>query len=256
MHTGSVEVTVDEGVASLEFHHPKKNSLPGHLLRGLALEVDRLGREDRARVLVLRSRGEGPFCAGASFSELASITNPQEGKAFFMGFARLILAMKRCPKFVIARVQGKAVGGGVGLVAAADYALALESAAVKLSELALGIGPFVVGPCLERKLGAAAFAALAIDTQWRDGAWARQHGLYDQTFRNLTELDAALKALVEKLSKGSPRAMAQLKSVFWEGTDHWEHLLEERAARSGRLVVTDFARDLIAAVAGGTRKRS
>jgi methylglutaconyl-CoA hydratase len=196
---------------------------------------------------VLRSDGDGPFCAGASFDELLAIKTFEQGKEFFMGFARLILAMKNCPKFVIARVQGKAVGGGVGVVAAADYALASNQAAIKLSELALGFGPFVIGPAVERKIGPGNFSALAMDTGWREAAWAKAHGLYTDIFSSVVELDAALTALAEKLSRFNPEAMARLKTVFWQGTEHWEKLLETRAEMSGKLVLSEFTRGAIRA---------
>lgn len=245
--SGSVQVSLDQGIASVEFHHPKKNSLPAELLRRLAEEVKRLADEPEARVLVLRSRGDGPFCAGASFDELTSIRTANQGKEFFMGFARLILAMKECPKFVLARIQGKAVGGGVGLAAAADYALAHQGAAVKLSELALGIGPFVVGPCVARKLGHGGFAAMAIDAGWRDAGWAKARGLYCEVFESAADLDSAIEALARKLAGSSPEAMAQLKKALWHGTEQWDSLLEERAEMSGELVLSDFTARAIAA---------
>ncbi len=245
--SGTVTSRLDGGIATVSFSHPKGNSLPGALLAMLAEQVTAAGNDARARVIVLRSEGEGAFCAGASFQELQAITTAQQGTAFFMGFARLILAMVRCPKFVIARVQGKAVGGGVGVIAASDYALAHAGAAVKLSELAVGIGPFVVGPVIERKIGPAAFGALAVHaTGWRDAGWARDRGLFADTHDSVEALDTAVDSLARELAGSSPEAMARLKRVLWQGTDHWEALLPERAAMSGALVLTDFARKAIA----------
>ena len=244
---GSITLDVTHGVASLCFHHPKKNALTRALLSNLAGEITRLGTQNDARVIVLKSAGDDVFCAGADFQELLAIGDFDKGKEFFMGFARLILAMKQCPKFIIARVQGKAIGGGVGVVAAADYALALKTASIKLSELDLGLGPFVVGPPIERKLGVAAFSALALDITWRDAAWAKQHGLYAEAFETLSELDAAVSSLASRLSNCSPEAMARLKAVFWEGTENWDSLLETRAEISGRLVLSAFAAKALAA---------
>ncbi len=244
--SGTVTSRLDGGIATVSFSHPKGNSLPGALLALLAEQVTAAGNDARARVIVLRSEGEGAFCAGASFQELQAITTAEQGTAFFMGFARLILAMVRCPKFVIARVQGKAVGGGVGVIAASDYALAHAGAAVKLSELAVGIGPFVVGPVIERKIGPAAFGALAVHaTGWRDAGWARDRGLFADTHDSVEALDTAVDSLARELAGSSPEAMARLKRVLWQGTDHWEALLPERAAMSGALVLTDFARKAI-----------
>jgi methylglutaconyl-CoA hydratase len=239
---GHVSVSAADGVATIRFGHPKGNSLPGALLRRLAAEVDSVAADDAARVAVLRSDGSGPFCAGASFDELRSIRDAAAGKEFFMGFARLILAIRRCPKLVVARVHGKAVGGGVGVVAAADYALAHVSASVRLSELAIGIGPFVVGPAIERKIGAGAFAALATDAEWRD---AERHGLYARVLPTVDELDAAIESLAAALAHSNPEATAALKAAFWQGTEPWDELLERRAELSGKLVLSEFTRRAI-----------
>lgn len=247
---GRVHTTVHDGIATVRFHHPKGNSLPGALLRALAAEVTALADRPEARVIVLRSDGTGPFCAGASFDELRSIGDAATGKEFFMGFARLILAMRRCPKFVIARVHGKAVGGGVGVCAAADYAIATPNAQVKLSELAVGIGPFVVGPVIEKKIGLAAFQQLAIDaTEWRDAQWACRAGLYAQLADNAEALDGAVHTLALRLARSNPEAMALMKQAFWQGTEHWDELLERRAEMSGTLVLSEFTRAALAAFA-------
>lgn len=246
---GMVDMAVADGIATVRFGHPKGNSLPAALLGELAAAVRQAGADATARVVVLRSEGTGPFCAGASFDELRAIGDEAAGKEFFMGFARLILAMRDCPKFVIARVHGRAVGGGVGIAAAADYTLAVTSASVKLSELAVGIGPFVVGPAIQRRIGAGAFAALAVDaTSWRDAAWAEQHGLYARLHPTTDELDEAVDALAGALARSNPEAMATMKRVFWEGTEGWDELLADRAAMSGRLVLSEFTRAAIARV--------
>ena len=241
-----------DGIATIQFSHPKGNSLPGTLLRRMAEAIDAVGADPRARVIVLRSGGPqgGPFCAGASFDELRRITDAAAGKEFFMGFGRLILAMRRCPKFILARVHGKAVGGGVGVVAAADYAIGAPGASVRLSELAVGIGPFVVGPVIQRKIGRGAFQALAVDAaSWRDAAWAERHGLFAQVAGEGEALDVAVTTLAQSLAKSSPEAMARMKETFWQGTESWDELLDERAAMSGQLVLSDYTRSAIAAFA-------
>lgn len=243
---GRVETRVESGVATISFHHPKGNSLPASVLADLAAAVKKLGEDGAARVIVLRSEGTGAFCAGASLSELRAISDERSGKAFFLGFANLILAMIRCPKFIIARVQGKTVGGGVGILAASDYVIATNAAAVRLSELAVGIGPFVVGPVIERKIGLAAFSALAVEAGWRDAAWAATHGLYSSLHDSLEAVDAATTELAARLAASNPDAMSRMKRVFWEGTEDWEKLLSDRAATSGKLVLSDFARKAIA----------
>jgi methylglutaconyl-CoA hydratase len=250
MDSGHVEVETANGIATVRFGHLKGNSLPGALLQNIADTIDAVAADAASRVLVLRSNEPGPFCAGASFDELRAIRDAETGTEFFMGFARVILAMRRCPKLIVARVHGKAVGGGVGIVAAADYAIATLAASVKLSELAVGIGPFVVGPAIERKIGTGAFQALAIDaTGWRDADWAERHGLFAQVVSDGAALDEAVAALAGQLARSNPDAMATLKQVFWEGTDDWPVRLEERAAMSGRLVLSTFTRNAIAAFA-------
>jgi methylglutaconyl-CoA hydratase len=244
---GRVEAGTKDGIGTITFFHPKSNSLPGSVLAELASAVERLGTDDDARVIVLRSEGDGAFCAGASFSELQSISDEAAGKKFFLGFARLILAMIRCPKFIVARVQGKTVGGGVGILAAADYAIATEECSVRLSELAVGIGPFVVGPVIEKKIGLAAFTQLAVSAGWRHAAWARTHGLYSELHATIEEVDASVAALAARLAVSNPEAMSRMKKTFWEGTEAWDKLLDDRAAASGKLVLSDFARKAIAA---------
>jgi methylglutaconyl-CoA hydratase len=245
-----VRVDVAAGIATLQFSHPKGNSLPGALLRRLAATVDTLASDPEARVIVLRSEEPGPFCAGASFDELRAISSPVEGREFFMGFARLILAMRRAPKFIVSRVHGRTVGGGVGLTAASDYVVAHDSAQVKLSELAVGIGPFVVGPVIERKIGLAAFQSLAVDaTEWREAAWAERCGLFSRVVSTTEELDSYVDALAARLAASNPEAMALMKRAFWQGTDHWDTLLAERAEMSGTLVLSDFTRKALAAFA-------
>lgn len=244
---GTVSVSVSNGIGTLSFHHPRSNSLPAALLARLAEEVTRLGLDPAVRVILIRSEGKA-FCGGASFDELKGIRTAEEGTRFFSGFKNLILAMIGAPKFVVTRVQGRAVGGGVGVVAASDYCLALEGASVKLSELAVGIGPFVVGPVIERKIGSGAFAALAVDADWREAGWAREQGLYAQVHPTEEELDAAVTTLTERLAASNPEAMARLKQVFWEGTGHWPDLLAERAAASGTLVLSEFTRRAIGGV--------
>lgn len=243
--SGFVRATAANGIGVLSFYHPKGNSLPAAMLRELAEGVDRLGFDKSVQVIILRSEGTGPFCAGASFDEFTSIRDAEAGRQFFMGFANLILAMRRCPKFILARVHGKVAGGGVGIVAAADYSLAMVSASVRLSELAVGIGPFIVGPVIERRVGSGSFSAMAIDAEWRDGHWAERHGLYSRLCDVQTELDAHLDALAHTLAKSNPEAMAELKTTFWAGTDHWEELLRERAKMSGRLVLSDHTKRAI-----------
>lgn len=244
---GTVAAHVADGVGRITFHHPKGNSLPGALLRELAATVTRVGEDPGARVILLKSGGTGPFCAGASFDELVAIADTTQGQDFFSGFSRVILAMIRAPKFVVTRVHGRAAGGAVGLVAASDLSFAVAGASAKLSELAIGIGPFVVGPVIERKIGLAAFSAMAVDADWRDAAWGERHGLYSHLVADVAALDTAVEAEVTKLAACNPEAMAQLKRVFWAGTEGWDALLTERALMSGTMVLSDFTRSAISA---------
>ena len=245
---GYVRHEIDHGIATIEFMHPQSNSLPSAILTDLAKTINDVGLDTNVRVIVLRSAGDRVFCSGASFDELASIKTKEEGLQFFNGFALVINAMRKCHKFIIGRVQGKAVGGGVGLIAAMDYAIANTDASVKLSELAIGIGPFVVGPAVERKMGKSAFSQLAIDAaSWRSADWAKRHDLYAELHSNIVEMDDAVRTMAETLAHSSPEAMYELKRTFWKGCENWDELLTERAAISGKLVLSDFTRKAIQA---------
>jgi len=241
-----VQSEKNNGVGTITFYHPSSNSLPGKILNEIANAILAFEKETDVKVIVLKSAGEKAFCAGASFDELIAINDTATGKEFFSGFAKVINAIRVIPKFVIARIQGKAVGGGVGIAAAADYSIATTGASIKLSELAVGIGPFVVGPAVERKMGNAAFSQLSIDaTSWRDAQFAHQHGLYAEIHETIEEVDLAVEKLANQLKNSSPEAMAELKAVIWKGTENWDKLLIERAAISGKLVLSDFTRNAI-----------
>ena len=243
---GGVNVSIENNIASIEFHHPLSNSLPGKVLQELANTITEVGNNDAVTVIILKSAGERAFCAGASFDELISIDTLETGKVFFSGFANVINAARKCPKLIIGRVQGKAVGGGVGMASAVDYCMATKFASVKLSELAVGIGPFVVGPAVERKIGMSAMSQLAIDaTEWQTAQWAKDKGLYTEIFDSVDQMDERISKLANTLVSSNPEAMQMLKKVFWEGTEHWDNLLLERAAMSGKLVLSDFTRNAI-----------
>ena len=241
-----VNIEVQDGIGAIEFFHPQSNSLPGIILEQLASSITDAGNNVEIKVLILKSGGDRAFCAGASFDELLAVENEVQGKEFFSGFAKVINASRKCPKFIIGRVQGKAVGGGVGMASATDYCFATKYASVKLSELAIGIGPFVVGPPIERKIGMAAFGNLTINaTEWHSAEWAREKGLYSKVYNSSDEMDVAIQALAEKLAVSNPDSMQALKKVMWDGTEHWDELLLERAAMSGKRVLSDFTRDTL-----------
>ena len=241
-----VKITSNEGIGTIKFFHPQSNSLPKHILAELATTITNAGEDDNIKVIVLKSAGDRAFCAGASFDELIAIDNENTGKEFFSGFANVINAARKCPKFIIGRVQGKAVGGGVGMAAATDYCFATKFASAKLSELAIGIGPFVVGPAVERKIGTSAFSAMTINAgKWFDANWAREKGLYTEVFDSVDEMDAEIENLATTLSQSNPEAMQELKKVMWEGSENWNTLLMERAKHSGKLVLSDFTKNAI-----------
>ncbi len=241
-----VQTEIAHRLATITFFHPSHNALPGHVLADLAKAIEEAGKNPEVGLVVLQSAGDRTFCAGASFDELIAIETPESGKRFFMGFAHVINALRRCPKIVIGRVQGKAVGGGVGLAAATDYCMATKYASIKLSELAVGIGPFVVGPAIERKIGLSAMSQLALNaTEWRTAQWAKEHGLFAEVFDTTEQLDAYLLDFTQRLLSFNPQALNELKKIFWQGTEHWDEWLEERAATSGRLVLSAFAKSAI-----------
>ncbi|MFZ0488772.1 MAG: enoyl-CoA hydratase/isomerase family protein [Salegentibacter sp.] len=240
---GSLYTKIENKVATVEFGHPASNSFPSELLQRLEKEISKLSEDETVNVIVLRSQGEKAFCAGASFDELMAIENMQTGKFFFSGFANVINAMRECHKLIVGRVQGKTVGGGVGLVAACDYAMATDAAAIKLSELSIGIGPFVIAPAVERKMGVAALAELTLAAhEWKNAYWAKEKGLYARVFESIAELDSEIELFTEKLASYNPEALYEMKQTLWQGTAHWKELLLEQAAISGELVLSDFTR--------------
>ena len=244
---GYVHVETHKGITTIEFFHPQSNSLPHRILEALANEVHDAGFDRDTKVIILRSAGDKAFCASASFDELSKIQNEKQGFGFFSGFANVINAMRKCPKLIIGRIHGKCVGGGVGLAAAVDYAIASEGADIKLSELAIGIGPFVVGPAVQRKLGLSSFSQLAIDaTLWRNADWARRKGLYSELHSSMESMDESITRLSHQLSHSSPEAMAEMKKIFWQGTENWDDLLCHRAEISGRLVLSNYTKEAIA----------
>ena len=246
MGNGSVVSSIGQGIATITFGHPQSNSLPGIILNKLAEEITTIGANSEVRVIVLKSLGEKTFCAGASFDELVAIKDYESGLEFFSGFAKVINACRTVKQLIIGRVQGKAVGGGVGIAAAVDYCFATKQADIKLSELAVGIGPFVVGPAVARKIGVSAMSELAINaTAWRSAEWAKNKGLFAEVFESIEQMDEAVEGLVQRLSQSNPEAMNELKNIFWQGTANWDQLLIERAGISGRLVLSDFTRNAI-----------
>lgn len=246
MSQGHVHIAIENNIGTITFYHPASNSLPGEILRQLAQAIYDVDENPEAKVIIVKSEGDRAFCAGASFDELLAIEDMDTGLQFFSGFALVINAMRKASKLIIGRVQGKAVGGGVGLASSFDYCFATSHASVKLSELAVGIGPFVVGPAVARKAGLSGMSELAINaTAWREASWAKTKGIYNEVFDSIEEMDAHILELAGKLANSNPEAMAELKKIFWSGTENWDQLLTERAAISGRLVLSDFTKNAI-----------
>jgi methylglutaconyl-CoA hydratase len=250
---GYVKSHTEHGITTIEFFHPQSNSLPSKILDALTQEIHYAGTHD-TKVVIIQSEGEGAFCAGASFEELSSLMNEKQGHHFFLGFANVINAIRKCTKIIIGRIHGKCVGGGVGIASAVDYAIAVNSAEIKLSELAIGIGPFVVGPAVERKIGISAFSQLAIDTTlWRNADWAKKKGLYAEVHDSVQNMDESIERLANTLAHLSPDAMAEMKKMFWKGTEHWDVLLNERAAVSGKLILSEFSKNAITKIRTKTK---
>lgn len=239
---GLLITSIENKIATLEFGHPASNSFPSDLLNRLSNEFNNLSDNPLVSIIILKSSGSGAFCAGASFDELLAVSNPEEATKFFSGFANVLNAMRNCSKIIVGRIHGKAVGGGVGIVAACDYALATAESSIKLSELAIGIGPFVIEPALSRKMGKSATAAMTLDTEWKTASWAKEKGLYTKILTTSTELDLEITAFANKLASYNPEALTEIKKIFWEGTENWSSLLHERAEISGKLVLSDFSK--------------
>ena len=243
---GSLYTSITNRIATIEFGHPASNSFPSVLLDRLTKELQQVSENDDVSVIILKSEGEKAFCAGASFDELVAINNLEDGKKFFSGFANVINAMRTCSKLIIGAIQGKTVGGGVGLAAACDYVLATETASIKLSELTIGIGPFVIAPAVERKIGVAGLAELTLAaTAWKNAYWAKENGLFATVFETQEELKKETQNLAEKLASYNPAALSEMKKTLWKGTENWNSLLIERAEISGKLVLSEFTKNAL-----------
>ena len=243
---GSIFTHIDHYIATVTFSHPKSNSFPSELLQKLVDTFNRLSLDDNVKVILLQSEGTKAFCAGASFDELLVVEDEASGKAFFSGFANLINSMRKCSKIIIGRIHGKAVGGGIGIAAACDYCFATEASDIKLSELTIGIGPFVIAPALERKMGISALSDLSLNAKsWKTAYWAEKKGLFNTVYENTRDLDNGIDILTQQLSQYNPEALLEMKKIFWEGTEHWDELLIKRAEISGKLVLSDFTKDAL-----------
>lgn len=244
---GSLYTKIENQIATVEFGHPASNSFTIELLNRLTAKLHKLSENDAVTVILLKSEGGKTFCAGASFDELMQVSNLEEGTVFFSGFANVINAMRRCKKIIVGRVQGKVVGGGVGLISACDYAFAVEGASIKLSELSIGIAPLVIAPAVERKIGTAAISELSLAaTEWKNAYWAQEKGLYARVFENIEDLDTEVDFFIQKLSTYNPSALMEWKKVLWNNTDHWDVLLKERAKITGSLVLSVFTKNALA----------
>ena len=243
---GSLYTKIDGAIATVEFGHPASNSFVAILLERLTAEIKNLSDNEQVRIIVLKSEGDRAFCAGASFDELVAIDTPKQGEKFFSGFAFLINAMRKCRQPIIGRVQGKAVGGGVGLIAACDYVFATEASAIRLSEIAVGIAPLVIAPAVQRKMSKAALAELAFDpTNWKNAYWAKEKGLFSAVYDSTKAMDKELFFFTEKLASYNSEALYEMKKVLWEGTEHWDKLLSERAEISGRLALSPSTKEAL-----------
>ena len=245
---GVLLTTIENKIATLEFGHPASNSFPSDLLNRLTKELHSLSNNPEVSVIIIKSSGSGAFCAGASFDELLAVTNLEEATKFFSGFANVLNAMRTCSKIIIGRIHGKAVGGGVGIAAACDYALATTESSIRLTELAIGIGPFVIEPAVSRKMGKSTTSEMTLDTEWKTAAWANQNGLYSKIFETTDELDIAITAFANNLAAYNPEALLEIKKILWEGTENWDTLLYERAEISGKLVLSNRTKNILSQI--------
>ncbi len=233
-------------IGFLEFGNPAGNSLPSPLLKAFKAGLIALEKDSNVRVIVIQSFGDRAFCGGASLAEMKTLQTLEEATAFFMGIADLINTLRSLSKFVIGRVHGKVVGGGVGLVAACDYVLANRTAQIKLSELSIGIGPYVIEPVVSRKIGGTAFAQLSLDAhQWKSATWAEDKGLYNALFETQVELDLAVKTNAERFASYPEKAVKTLRKLHWKETEHWDKLLPKNAAITGELALQEATQNIL-----------
>lgn len=243
---GSLHSRISKGIATIEFGHPKANSLTSALLEGLMQEFNSLSENDKVSLILLKSKGEGAFCAGASFDELLQIDNLTDATHFFNGFANVFLAMRNCKKPIVGQIQGKATGGGVGLIAACDYTLATENAWIRLPELAIGIAPFVIAPVLIRKIGTTALNEMYMTPNlWKESHWAQRYNLYTQVLKNIKELNEQTAHFTENLAKINSNVLAEMKQITWKNTENWSEELHKNATLSAKFLLSEETKSIL-----------
>lgn len=231
-----IHYAAEYGIGRIEFFHSRGNALTSTMLREITSFIRAAGEDPEIKIVMIQSAGEASFCGGASLDELMECDSVKEARDFFMGFAHLLTAIRTCPKLVVVRVQGKVVGGGLGIVAVADLAFATVEASIRLSELSIGLGPFVIGAAVERKIGISAFSELTyLSSIWKDAHWAKEKGLFSAVFETLAALDIAMAAQIIELETYAPEAIALTKKMFWAQTPEWSDELEKRAGYSAKL---------------------
>jgi methylglutaconyl-CoA hydratase len=242
-NTGFINYNIKDSVLHLEFGHPLGNSLPSNLLSGLKNSITTASTDDSIKVILLKSSGNS-FCGGASFNELVKIDNLEDATEFFMGFANLMLAIKECPKPVVAKVHGKSVGGGLGIIAASDWAIGTEKSSIRLSEISIGIGPFTIGPVLVRKIGVGNFQRLSLSADWIDSNWGLNSGLF-QEICNSDALETVTESRIEHFKKLDPISFAENKKLMWSFSDITEDSLRVKASNVSKLLLNQNTQSIL-----------
>lgn len=240
----TVHTQIENSIAKIQFYNPASNACDPSMLAQMVHAFNTLSANSQVKVILLSSKGNKAFCAGASITHLSELKDMKAATDFFSGFGRLILSMKNCNKIIVTSVQGKAVGGGVGIIAASDYVIATENSGLRLSELMIGIGPLVIAPAVIRKVGVAHFSQLSLKpSTWKDAKWGAAHGLFNELVTDGDSLENVTVDYCNSLASYSAQALSALKSVLWQGTEHWEELLYENAAKTATLSLSEDAQE-------------
>ena len=194
------------------------NAFDETMIAELTEVFETLGSAESTRVVVLGAEGRA-FCAGADlrWMERASANTQEANLADARRFAHMMHVIQACAKPVIARVQGAAFGGGVGLCCACDIVIAAPQARFAVSEARFGILPSVIGPYLNNAIGKRHALRLALTAETIDAVRAEQIGLVHQ-IEEIGQLDAAIERIIVQLLGNGPEALGEIKRLFAQFT--------------------------------------
>jgi methylglutaconyl-CoA hydratase len=230
----TLTVTITDRIGQVTLNRPDvRNAFNEQSIAELALAFDELGRNELVRAIVLAANGPA-FCAGADLNWMKKMAgySDSENRADAMRLADMLRTIYVCPKPVVAKVQGDCYAGGMGLVAACDVVVAVDTANFCLSEVKLGLIPATISPYVIKAMGEQAARRYFITAERFDANEARRIGFVHETVP-AEELDTQVAAIVQALANNSPNAVREAKQLVREivGQSVTEALLEDTANR-------------------------